>query len=139
MPAPPSGTNWDAYSHEQLHRMLWEDADIGDVSGVAAEWGRQSTALTGFADALRGQGAALRSNWQGRAAPGFVRGPRLLQLERDQPRDGRAFVIVLVHVQRGDERATHHRDYQRAPKPEKDLGEQRLHSATASSGPRLNW
>jgi hypothetical protein len=66
--APPGGTNWNAYSHEQLYRMLWEEADVGDVSTVAAEWGRHSGALTEFADALRREAAALRSNWQGRAA-----------------------------------------------------------------------
>ncbi len=65
---PPGGTNWNAYSHKQLYDMLWQGADVGDVSAVAAEWGRHGTALTGFADALRGQGAALRSNWQGGAA-----------------------------------------------------------------------
>lgn len=67
-PTPPGGTNWNAYSHDELYQMLWQDADVGDVSGVAAEWGRHSTALTGFADALRHQGEALRSNWQGRAS-----------------------------------------------------------------------
>lgn len=67
-PGPPGGTNWNAYTHEQLYQMLWQDADVGDVSGVAAEWGRHSSALTGFAEELRGQGATLRSNWQGRAA-----------------------------------------------------------------------
>lgn len=66
--APPGGTNWNAYSHEQLYRMLWEGADVGDVGTVAAEWGRHSAALTEYADALRREGAALRSNWQGRAA-----------------------------------------------------------------------
>lgn len=65
---PPGDTNWNAYSHQQLYDMLWQNADVGDVSAVAAEWGRHSTALTGFADALRGQAAALRSNWQGKAA-----------------------------------------------------------------------
>lgn len=65
---PPGATNWNAYSHEELYQMLWQDADVGDVGTVAAEWGRHSTALTGFAEALRGQGAELRSNWQGRAA-----------------------------------------------------------------------
>ncbi|HYS41334.1 MAG TPA: hypothetical protein VEO01_37440 [Pseudonocardiaceae bacterium] len=64
----PGGTNWNAYSHKQLYDMLWQGADVGDVSAVAAEWGRHSTALTAFADALRGQGTALRSNWQGGAA-----------------------------------------------------------------------
>jgi hypothetical protein len=65
---PPGGTNWNAYSHQQLYDMLWQDADVGDVSAVAAEWGRHSTALTGFAEALRGQGTELLANWQGRAA-----------------------------------------------------------------------
>ncbi|WP_424185410.1 hypothetical protein ACOBQX_26440 [Actinokineospora sp. G85] len=63
-PTPPGGTNWNAYSHEQLHGMLWQDADVGDVSTVAAEWGRHSTELTGFADALRREAEALRANWQ---------------------------------------------------------------------------
>ncbi len=67
-PTPPGGTNWNAYSHEQLYDMLWQDADVGDVGAVAAEWGRHSTALTEYADALRGEAATLRSNWQGRAA-----------------------------------------------------------------------
>lgn len=67
-PTPPGGTNWNAYSHEQLYGMLWEGADVGDVSAVAAEWGRHGAALTEFADTLRRQGDALRSNWQGRAA-----------------------------------------------------------------------
>jgi hypothetical protein len=67
-PAPPGATNWNAYSHEQLYQMLWQDADVGDVGAVAAEWGRHSTELTGYADALRREAAALRSNWQGRAA-----------------------------------------------------------------------
>lgn len=65
---PPGATNWNAYTHQQLYDMVWQGADVGDVSDVAAEWGRHSTVLTGFADALRGQVTALRSNWQGRAA-----------------------------------------------------------------------
>ncbi len=67
-PVPPGGTNWNAYSHQQLYDMLWQDADVGDVGTVAAEWGRHSTALTDFADALRSQREELQSNWQGRAA-----------------------------------------------------------------------
>ena len=67
-PVPPGGTNWNAYTHEQLYQMLWEDADVGDVSTVAAEWGRHGDALTESADALRSQGPTLRSNWQGQAA-----------------------------------------------------------------------
>jgi len=65
---PPGGTNWNAYSHDELYKMLWEEADVGDISTVAAEWGRHSTALTEFADALRREADGLRSNWQGRAA-----------------------------------------------------------------------
>jgi hypothetical protein len=67
-PTPPGGTNWNAYTHQQLFDMLWQDADVGDVGTVAGEWGRHSSSLTEFADALRGQGDELRSNWQGRAA-----------------------------------------------------------------------
>lgn len=67
-PAPPGSSNWNAYTHKQLYDMLWQDADVGDVGTVAAEWGRHSSALTEFADALRGQGDELRSNWQGKAA-----------------------------------------------------------------------
>jgi hypothetical protein len=67
-PTPPGGTNWNAYSHEQLFDMLWQDADVGDVGTVAAEWGRHSSELNGYADALRREAAALRENWQGRAA-----------------------------------------------------------------------
>jgi hypothetical protein len=67
-PVPPGNSNWNAYTHKQLYDMLWQDADVGDVGTVAAEWGRHSSALTEFADALRGQGDELRSNWQGRAA-----------------------------------------------------------------------
>lgn len=67
-PTPPGGTNWNAYSHEQLHRMLWEDADVGDVGAVADEWGRHSTALIGCAEALRREADALRAHWRGRAA-----------------------------------------------------------------------
>ena len=67
-PTPPGGTNWNAYSHEQLYDMLWQDADVGDVGTVAAEWGRHGTELTGYADALRREAAELRGTWQGRAA-----------------------------------------------------------------------
>jgi hypothetical protein len=67
-PTPPGGTNWNAYSHQQLYDMLWQDADVGDVGAVAAEWGRHSSSLTEYADALRREGDALRANWQGRAA-----------------------------------------------------------------------
>lgn len=67
-PIPPGGTNWNAYTHEQLFQMLWEDADVGDVSAMSAEWGRHGSALTELADALQSQVSVLLSNWQGQAS-----------------------------------------------------------------------
>jgi hypothetical protein len=66
-PVPPGTTNWNAYTHEQLHEMLWQDADVADVSAVAAEWGRHGTELTGHSESLRTQRGALRSDWDGEA------------------------------------------------------------------------
>ncbi|WP_367128441.1 hypothetical protein [Saccharothrix sp. HUAS TT1] len=62
------GTNWDAYSHEELYRMLWEDADVADVSVVATEWARHRVALDAHAEVLREQRAALLDGWSGPAA-----------------------------------------------------------------------
>lgn len=67
-PIPPDRTNWNSYTHEQLYQMLWQQADVGDVSSVAAEWGRHSTELTSHASALQDQRGALQSNWSGHAA-----------------------------------------------------------------------
>lgn len=60
--------NWEAYSHEELHRMLWQDADVADVSTVADEWTRHRTALDTHAEVLREQRAALLDGWHGAAA-----------------------------------------------------------------------
>lgn len=60
--------NWDAYSHAELHRMLWQDADVADVSTVAEEWTRHRAALDTHAEVLREQRAALLEGWQGAAA-----------------------------------------------------------------------
>jgi hypothetical protein len=68
VPVPPGATNWNAYTHQQLYQMLWQNADVGEVSSVAAEWGRRSTELADNAQTLRGQRAALRQNWSGQAA-----------------------------------------------------------------------
>ncbi|ONI75138.1 hypothetical protein ALI144C_41055 [Actinosynnema sp. ALI-1.44] len=65
---PPSATNWDAYTHEELYAMLWQNADVGDVGAVAAEWGRHGAALAEQADALQEQRTALESSWHGAAA-----------------------------------------------------------------------
>lgn len=60
--------NWEAYSHQQLHQMLWQDADVGDVSTVADEWTRHREALSTHAAVLREQRAALLDGWHGAAA-----------------------------------------------------------------------
>ncbi|WP_231114374.1 hypothetical protein [Lentzea aerocolonigenes] len=60
--------NWEAYSHEELYRMLWQDADVADVSTVADEWTRHREALDTHAAVLKEQRAALLNDWQGAAA-----------------------------------------------------------------------
>ncbi|MEV6711017.1 hypothetical protein AB0M48_03140 [Lentzea sp. NPDC051208] len=64
----PGEINWEAYSHEELHRMLWQDADVADVSTVADEWTRHRAALVAHAEVLREQRAALLDGWTGAAA-----------------------------------------------------------------------
>jgi hypothetical protein len=64
----PSQINWEAYSHEELHQMLWQDADVADVSTVADEWTRHRAALDTHAEVLREQRAALLDGWHGAAA-----------------------------------------------------------------------
>ena len=65
---PEGRTNWQAYTHKQLHEMLIDDADVGDVSTIADAWGHHSTELASHADALRSQQEDLRTNWHGQAA-----------------------------------------------------------------------
>src|SRR4051812_8380296 len=60
---PEGRTNWSAYTHKQLHEMLFDDADVGDVSTIADAWGHHSTELASHADALRSQQNDLRANW----------------------------------------------------------------------------
>ncbi|MEU6642789.1 hypothetical protein ABZ863_09570 [Saccharomonospora sp. NPDC046836] len=68
-PAPPAGgVNWEAYSHEELYQMLWQDADVADVSTIAAEWSEHRAALFNHAEVLREQRAALLESWQGTGA-----------------------------------------------------------------------
>jgi hypothetical protein len=67
-PVPPGGTNWNAYSHQQLYQMLWDNADVGDVSTVAAEWHRHGSEMSSHAETLRGQQGSMRENWSGEAA-----------------------------------------------------------------------
>jgi hypothetical protein len=67
--APAAGeVNWEAYSHEELHQMLWQDADVADVSMVATEWTQHRAALDTHAEVLREQRVALLDSWQGTAA-----------------------------------------------------------------------
>ena len=51
--------NWEAYSHDELYQMLWQDADVADVSTVATEWAQHRAALDTHAEVLREQRAAL--------------------------------------------------------------------------------
>ncbi|SFB43558.1 hypothetical protein SAMN05216266_111108 [Amycolatopsis marina] len=77
--APPEcGVNWDAYSHEELYQMLWQDADIADVSAIAGEWSEHRAALVNHAEVLREQRAALLESWQGTGAEQAAR--RLAEL-----------------------------------------------------------
>lgn len=67
--APSEGSvNWEAYSHEELYQMLWQDADVADVSSIAAEWSEHRAALVNHAEVLREQRAALLQSWQGTGA-----------------------------------------------------------------------
>lgn len=68
-PVPPEGgMNWEAYSHDELYQMLWRDADVADVSTVAAEWAQHRAALNTHAEVLREQAVALQDSWHGPAA-----------------------------------------------------------------------
>jgi len=67
-PVPPGSTNWNAYTHEQLYQMLWDKADVGDVSTVAAEWQRHGKEMQSHADSLKSQQGTLHENWSGQAA-----------------------------------------------------------------------
>lgn len=68
-PAPTTGAvNWEAYSHEELYRMLWQDADVADVSVIATEWAQHRAALDAHAQVLREQRVALLDGWHGTAA-----------------------------------------------------------------------
>ena len=65
---PVEGVNWEAYTHEELHRMLWDQADVDEVTAIASEWHRHSTELAEQAARLRDQQTALREHWQGESA-----------------------------------------------------------------------
>ncbi|KAA5826035.1 hypothetical protein ABT337_26110 [Saccharopolyspora hirsuta] len=67
-PIPPDGTNWNAYSHEELYQMLWQHADVGEVSSMAAEWGQHSTELADHAESMRQQRTAMQANWSSESA-----------------------------------------------------------------------
>ncbi|WP_156077210.1 hypothetical protein [Saccharothrix sp. NRRL B-16314] len=67
-PQAAGDVNWEAYSHEELYRMLWQDADVADVSVLATEWAQHRVALDTHAEVLREQRIALLNGWQGPAA-----------------------------------------------------------------------
>ncbi|HEX3779439.1 MAG TPA: hypothetical protein VHX38_07205 [Pseudonocardiaceae bacterium] len=68
VPIPQGTTNWNAYTHQQLYDMIWNNADVGDVSSVAADWSTHSSELADNASSVRTQRTALQSNWTGGAA-----------------------------------------------------------------------
>src|SRR4051812_30230310 len=73
-------------------------------------------------------------------AAGLVGGTRFFQLETEEAGHGGALVrLARIHADGGDEGRAHEGDGERAPEPGEDLGEQRVHSAAASSGVRVNW
>lgn len=76
--APEGEVNWEAYSHEELHGMLWQDADVTDVSTIAADWSGHRAALVNHAEVLREQHTALLEGWRGSGAEEAAR--RLLVL-----------------------------------------------------------
>ncbi|RZS44248.1 hypothetical protein EV193_101123 [Herbihabitans rhizosphaerae] len=67
-PIPPGGYNWNAHSHEELFSMLKQDADVGEVSNLAGDWGNHGEALTRHAGEVDAQRGALPTNWTGEAA-----------------------------------------------------------------------
>jgi outer membrane lipoprotein SlyB len=68
VPIPPGDTNWNAYTHQQLYDMLWQNADVADVGSVADQWDQHGAELTSQAGELRDRQATLRSTWTGDAA-----------------------------------------------------------------------
>lgn len=67
-PTPPGGTNWNAYSHDELYAMVHTGADPGQV-------GEQSSVLDGLgrgahdcADELTSRRRQVAEHWQGQAS-----------------------------------------------------------------------
>jgi hypothetical protein len=129
-PVPPGGTNWNAYSHQQLYQMVWDHADVGDVSTVAAEWQRHGSEMSSHAETLRGQQGSLRENWRGEAAD-HASG-RLGQLgERAAGAGTRAGTVGHATQQAGDALATARNTM---PKPPGDPTGQAVAAAAAGAG-----
>jgi hypothetical protein len=106
----------------------------------AADQGGTILAGQQVAAVLIGENSLFVINPSQRVHKGLQRGPAaafvshasLFELKRDQTR-------IAVGVERRQECRAHQRNRQRAPKPQQDPGEQRIHSATASWGERVNW
>jgi hypothetical protein len=64
----PGGTNWNAYSHEELHAMVHDGANHGQVGGLAGDWQQAGERLAQNADQLTRLVDALRAHWSGEAA-----------------------------------------------------------------------
>jgi uncharacterized protein YukE len=68
VPTPPGDTNWNAYTHQQLYDMVWQNAEPADVGSVADQWDQHAAELSSQTDALRKGQTALGSTWDGTAA-----------------------------------------------------------------------
>ncbi|WP_073480784.1 WXG100 family type VII secretion target [Streptoalloteichus hindustanus] len=63
-----AGTHWDGYSHKALFKMVWQNAEPGQVESVADTWRRQGVDIERRAEELRQSLAGLMRYWSGSAA-----------------------------------------------------------------------
>jgi hypothetical protein len=129
-PSPPGQTNWNAYTHQQLYDMIFNNADVGGVSSMAADWGQHSSELSNQATALRGQQTTMRSNWSGQAAEPAT--SRLGQLgDRNDQIGTRAGTVQKATQNAGDALSTARNTM---PPPPGDPTALELTSAVAGAG-----
>ena len=62
------GTHWDGFSHKNLFKMVWENADPAHVERLADTWSRQGRSITDRSEELQRSLAKLLQYWQGGAA-----------------------------------------------------------------------
>lgn len=62
------GTHWDGFSHKNLFKMVWENADPAHVERLADTWSRQGNSITDRSEDLQRSLNRLMQYWQGGAA-----------------------------------------------------------------------